>query len=128
MRENKQEKPNLLDLRPVRAQRWEPRDGELVTVLVPKYSNRWLVRWLMPRLAKPNFRVRLDALGSFIWSRCDGALTVREIAAVVGEKFGKETDPDYQRIALFMRRMAGQKLIQLHTPDAPWPPTPDSEH
>jgi len=112
----KQQQPlNMLDLKPLRMQRWEPREGELVTVLVPKFSNRWLVRWILPLLAKPDFRVRLDALGSYIWSQCDGSLTVQEIAERVSGKFGKETDPDCQRIALFFHRLTSQNLIQLNT-------------
>ena len=114
----KQEAQNLLDLKPFRLQRWEPREGDLVTVLVPKFSNRWLVRWIMPRLARPDFRVRLDALGSYIWSQCDGSLTIREIAERVDDKFGSETDPDYQRIALFFRRLVSQNLVRLNAPDA----------
>ena len=113
--EKKQEPQNLLELKPLRLQRWEPREGDLVTVLVPKFSNRWLVRWILPLLAKPDFRVRLDALGSYIWSQCDGALTVQEIAERVSDKFGKETDPDCQRIALFFHRLTSQNLIQLNT-------------
>jgi hypothetical protein len=122
-----QQKPNLLDLRPVRVHRWELRNDELITVLVPKFQNRWLVRWILPRLSKPDFKVRLDALGSFIWQRCDGLLTVRDIAEHVGRKFGEETDPDYKRMALFFYRLANQNLIQLCDPDAPVPSTLDSE-
>jgi len=33
----------------------------------------------------------------------------------VDEKFGKETDPDCQRIALLFHRLASQSLIQRNT-------------
>lgn len=118
---------NLLEFRPVRVRRWELRNDDLITVLVPKFQNRWLVRWVMPRLSKPDFKVRLDSLGSFIWQRCDGCLTVREIAEQVGQKFGEQTDPDYKRIALFLHRLTSQNLIRLSDPDAPVPSTLDYE-
>ena len=119
---------DLLDLKPMRIRHWESRDDQLITVLVPKFQNRWLVRWLMPRLAKPDFRVRLDALGSYIWQRCDGSLTVREIAESVSEEFQKETDPDFRRMALFVHRLACQELIQLNGPEAPAPSASESKH
>ena len=104
---------NLLELRPLRLQRWESREGDLITLLIPKFKNRWAARWILPRMARPDFKVRLDALGSFIWQRCDGQQTVKEIADGIGEKFGPETDPRCDRLALFLSRLASRKIIQL---------------
>ena len=70
---------NIFDLKPARSFGFETRDDRAV-VLVPKFRSRPLTRWLLPLLSKPNFRVQLDADGSFVWTQCDGATTVLQIA------------------------------------------------
>lgn len=77
----------------------------MVTLFVPKFQNQWTVRWLIPLLAKPHIRLKLDRYGSYIWNACDGNTTVRDIGQKMGEKFGEEVDSLYERIGLFIRRL-----------------------
>ncbi len=88
-----------------------------MTVVIPKFTNRWLVRWLVPLLAKPDVRLRLDDLGSFVWRRCDGSRTVREIADEVREHFGGEPDPTLDRVVQFMRRLTRADTLTFIPPD-----------
>lgn len=108
---------NLLELKPVRNARSETDEEGLVTLFVPKFQNQWTVRWLIPLLAKPHIRLKLDRYGSYIWNACDGNTTVRDIGVTMGEKFGEEIDSLYERIGLFIRRLdESQSLLITGTP------------
>jgi len=107
----------LEDLRPVRAHRWTTGDEDRVTVLIPKFTNRWLVRWLVPLLAKPDVRLRLDDVGSFVWRRCDGSRTVRQLADEVREQFGGDPEPTLERVVQFMRRLTRADTLTFIPPD-----------
>ena len=96
---------NLLELKPIRNTRSETNEEGLVTLFVPKFQNQWTVRWLIPLLAKPDIRLKLDKYGSYIWNACDGNTTVRDIGQKMGEHFGEEVDSLYERIGLFIRRL-----------------------
>ncbi|MBI4811805.1 MAG: PqqD family protein [Ignavibacteriales bacterium] len=107
------EKINLLDLKPFRVLQWERSDDEKIILLVPKFKNRYLVQWLMPRLKRPNFKVKLDEFGSFVWNHCDGNTTVSEISEKMKEKFGENFDPSYERIGKFISRLTHDKFLSI---------------
>ncbi len=102
---------NILELRPKQAVQWETKENDAVVLLVPKFHNIILVTYLAPRLRNPNFNVRLDEYGSFIWLRCDGSKTVLEIAEEMREKFGESFDPNLERITKFVRQMLKHEFV-----------------
>jgi hypothetical protein len=104
---------NMLDLTPVRQLEWETAADGRVTLLRPRFRNRLLVKYLMPRFSRPNFRDTLDGFGSHVWSRIDGSATVREIGASLRESFGDDVEPVYERLGLFCRQLAANKFIRL---------------
>ena len=71
-------------------------------------------RWVVPRLSKPNFRLKTDALGTFVWRRCDGRESVADIAGAMTREFGPGFDPAYDRISGFIRRLAKNDFIIFH--------------
>ena len=105
---------NLLDLRPLRNLRWEEKEQGLVVLLVPKFRNRHLVKWFTPLLAKPNFRARLDAHGSFLWQQCDGNTTVLEIGEKMKERFHEPVEDIYDRIGKFIQKLVRDEFITLN--------------
>lgn len=107
------ESPNLLDLKPKRNLRWESREDGLVTLIVPKFSNRFVVKWFVPLLARPNIRVKLDALGSFVWNKCDGATSVEQIAHDMAIAFDEPVERLYERIGLFLSRLAKDNFVEM---------------
>lgn len=104
---------NLFDLKPARNLTWETGEKELVVLTVPKFRNRVLARLLLPRLKKPDYRVKLDDVGSFIWNSCDGHLTILEIADRVAKKFGGDADALYGRVADFFKKLAREEFVVL---------------
>jgi hypothetical protein len=104
---------NLLEIKPTRNLEYETGDGELIVLLVPKFQNRYIVRWVMPLLKKKFFHVKLDAHGSFIWNRCDGATTVEEISKMMQATFGEDFDPTYGRIQRFVQTLLKDKFLTI---------------
>lgn len=107
---------NLFALRPRRAARFERGADGLVTVLRPKFTNRFVVRWLVPLLARPDVAVRLDAEGSFVWERCDGSTTVQAIAEALHRQRGGDEDAVGDRAGRFVERLARAGLVTMDTP------------
>lgn len=98
------------NLRPV--ERGE--DGR-ASILVPRFDGAILRRLLMPRLRRPNFAIRLDALGSAAFDQMDGKRTGEEIATRLAGQFPGQ--PDIRlRLALFLRTLVAQGHAMAETP------------
>jgi hypothetical protein len=102
---------NLLDMKPKRLYPFEVEEGRVV-VLVPKFSGRF-GQWFLLKLRKPNIRVKLDTLGSFVWNHCQGVITVREIADRLKGEFGESAEPVYERVGEFIKRLHRDRLIEM---------------
>lgn len=97
--------PDFLALVPVHAVPFERAEDGRVTLLRPKIlSPRW--EWLVRLLPRPNYRVRLDEKGSFLWASLDGQACVGELAARARAQFGDAGEPHEERCALFVRELA----------------------
>ena len=89
-------------------------EGGTVVVLVPKFRNEILVRWLVPHLKYPVVRVKLDALGSFVWKLCDGKTTVGEMADRMTVEFGDTAASAQERIRQFLLTLEKTDLVNLN--------------
>jgi hypothetical protein len=108
---------NLMELVPVRRLGHISLDGELVAIEVPRFKSEWARRLFLPRRRKPTVQVRLDAMGSFVWGRCDGARNVSQIAADLADRFGPDVHPAPERLAAFIGQLRRQGFIDLRAPD-----------
>ncbi|MDQ7827297.1 MAG: PqqD family protein [Candidatus Eremiobacteraeota bacterium] len=111
MADKKKHAVNLLLLKPLHNRRWEELDGGNVAVLQPRFSNRFVKRLIDPLLRHPDIRISLDRHGSFVWKRCNGRLTVGEIARDYEEAFGPGEEPVVDRVALFMKHLERYEFI-----------------
>jgi hypothetical protein len=105
---------NLLELTPVQRVPWETGESGTVVVLVPKFRNEILVRWLVPHLKYPVVRVKLDAPGSFVWKLCDGKTTVAEMANRMTAEFGETETSAQERIRKFLLTLEKSDLVYLY--------------
>lgn len=101
---------NLLELIPERNSAWEV-EGETVIILHPKFRNKFLAKTLLPRMKKPNWKIKLDDIGSWIWHHCDGKKSVRELGEELKNSFGDRVDPVYDRLALYFRKLEDSQFI-----------------
>lgn len=107
---------NFLDFKPQRAIDFTQNSDGLITILKPKFNNRWLVKYLLPRMQRPNFKIKLDKVGSFVWKLCDGNMTVHKIGVEMKEKFGEKIDPVYERLSHFLHQLSQNKFISFQKP------------
>lgn len=96
---------NILDLTPIRMFEFEVQDDEKVTLLIPKFRDKILGKYLQPIIKRKFYKVKLDPLGSFVWTHCDGRTTVNEIAERFRQKFGAEAEPAVDRVAKFIQHL-----------------------
>jgi len=82
-------------------------------LLVPKFRNKWAVKWFVPMLAKPTVRVKLDERGSFVWQRCDGNTTLESIGEEMSRAFSEPLETTYERLGKFIHQMARSKFLTL---------------
>jgi len=108
----KSEQKNILELRPVHLYTSEVTEDGNFVVLVPKFQGKF-AQWFMPQRQKTNFRVKLDALGSFVWKNCNGETSAKEIAERMKTEFGESAEPVYERVGEFIKQLHRGKLIDL---------------
>ena len=102
---------NLWELIPVRKFEFEKSENELVTILIPKFTNKFLVQHLMPRLKYPFIKIKLDEIGSAVWNEIDGKKKVGEIADILEKKFGEKIQPIEERLSKFFTQLKLHQFI-----------------
>lgn len=115
--DKKKEALNLFELRPRKNAEWEEGAGGEAVVLVPKFGNVFLKRWLAPYLRRPFIRVKLDRYGSFVWARCDGKTRVGEIAEAMSREFGEPIEAMAGRLQSFINQLERGDLIIFEHPE-----------
>jgi hypothetical protein len=114
MKRKEKKSVNLLDLTPSKLVPWESGENGAVVVLLPKFRNQFLAKWLVPRLKHPDIRIKLDRMGSFVWKLCDGNTTVSEIAERMVAEFGDSATAAHERIRTFLLSLEKSDLVNLY--------------
>jgi Coenzyme PQQ synthesis protein D (PqqD) len=104
---------NLLELKPRRNVEWVIEESGRAVLLVPKFRNPLLRSWLLPLLARPEFRVRLDAMGTAFWERCDGSTPVLKIAEEMSARSGSDVEDMIERLCYFLRKLEREDFVDL---------------
>jgi hypothetical protein len=102
---------NLYDLIPQKKFDYEVNDSNLVTILIPKFTNKFLVQHLMPRLKHPYIKIKLDEIGSAVWLEIDGKKKVGEISKILEDKFGEKIHPIDERLSRFFAQLHFNQFI-----------------
>jgi hypothetical protein len=104
-------KANYLDLHPLRLHSQEISDDNFVNVIIPKFKNKIIVQYIVPKMKSPDIKLKLDEIGSATWLLMDGNKDVREISKLLLEKFGDKIEPVNQRLTKFLTGLYEQRLI-----------------
>jgi len=102
---------NLLELTPARVYGEEKDTEGNVIVLIPKFRNKYLVKYLVPKMKGPNFKLKLDKFGSDVWLLINGQDNIKFIADELVKKHGDEIQPIYNRLPKFITMLYSNKLI-----------------
>ena len=102
---------NALELTPVRSYSYETDPKSIVTIIIPKFQNKIVVKYFVPMMKSPNIKLDLDEYGSFAWLQMDGKTSVGKIANKMVEKFGDGFQEVEDRISRFITQLYEQRLI-----------------
>ena len=105
------ESANLLDFIPVQNVDATANDENLVVLLKPKFKNRYLKKYVTPKMKSPNYKITLDEFGTSVWKAINGRNTVGEIGDLLRNEFGEKIEPVYERLGLFIKILEKNKLI-----------------
>jgi hypothetical protein len=83
-------------------------------VLVPKFTNKFAVKYFIPRSKSPFIRANLDEFGSTAWLLMDGKNKVSEISDKLIEKFGETIQPVNARLTLFLTNLYNNQFISFN--------------
>ena len=97
---------------PVRLSDWREDEG-IVTLLVPRFGRGRFGAWIDRSFHLRPYRVKLDAVGSFIWKKCDGECHVVEIGAALEREFGDRVQPMQDRLVLFLRKLTRGRFLRV---------------
>ena len=109
---------NLLGLAPMRTADWTERAGRVV-IQRPRPEGRGvrlvgrrISHWMAPA------RLRLDPIGSFTWTRLDGAASVGRVCEMVRDEFGPAAEPVEERVGEFVRLLRQEAMLAYPSVDA----------
>ena len=55
--------------------------------------------------------VKLDTLGSLVWTLADGERSILQLGVTIHERFGEQAEPLYERLTYFMHTLEDCRLI-----------------
>lgn len=102
---------NTLELTPIKMYSDEKNEEELITVIVPKFKNKFAVKFISPKLKSDHFKIKLDKFGSAVWEDINGKTKVDEIIKNVKNKFGDDLTNEEERITKFIFQLYTQGFI-----------------
>ncbi|MBN2071774.1 MAG: PqqD family protein [Candidatus Krumholzibacteriota bacterium] len=103
---------NLLELIPEKLIDQETDENGMITLLVPRFRNRFL-KIMNDRSPHRRFvKMKLDEIGSCAWSSIDGKKNIRQIGETLRENFGEQIEPCYDRLSMFMTKLEYEKYIR----------------
>ena len=103
---------NLLDLIPKKILTDEVNQNGNIIILKPKFRNKFMKKYVVPKLKSQFYKVKLDEFGSFVWKQIDGKLTVEEIGENLKANFKEDIEPVYDRLSVFIQSLERYKFIE----------------
>lgn len=105
---------NFLGLCPQALREGEVQASGKMDVLVPRFGDHALGRWLQRQVRKPFHRIHLDEIGTHVWKRLDGQTSVHAIAQSLQSEFGERIEPVVDRLESFLGQLARARLIRMN--------------
>jgi hypothetical protein len=105
---------NFLDLTPVRLMEHEFREEGKITLLMPRFKNKYWSRMLQARSKGEFIHIKLDESGSDTWMLLDGKSSVHAICEKLKEQFPEKLIPldDTEiRVTRFLTFLYHQRYI-----------------
>ena len=107
-------KKNFLDMIPVRNIGEFTREGDKITLMIPKFKSEWMRKWLIPASHSRYFRIHLDETGSKVWLLIDGTRNTDEICNLLSNSVSDQIKADDSvalRVTEFLRQLYRNRFI-----------------
>ncbi len=107
-------KKNFLDMIPVRNITEFNREGDKITLTIPKFKSEWMRKWLIPANRSKYFRIHLDETGSKVWLLIDGIRNTDEICNLLSNSGSDPINADNSadlRVTEFLRQLYKNRFI-----------------
>jgi hypothetical protein len=85
-----------------------------VSVLIPRFTNKILVKTLSPMLKSPFVKTKFDEFGSQVWLEIDGKNKVLDISTNLKQKFGERIEPVEERLTKFLTQLYNYKFVSFN--------------
>lgn len=111
----KKKNENNLDMNtiiPVQNVNFEIEVDNTVTLLKPKFTSNFSIKYIIPRMKYPYYKIHLDEVGTTVWNAIDGSLTAVEIGEKIKEELGEKIEPVFERLGLFLAKLKNEKFIE----------------
>lgn len=102
---------NTLDLTPVKLYSEEVDENKLVTVIIPKFKNKIVLKLVSPKLKSDKFKIKLDKYGSAVWQNINSKNRVEQIIKNLEKNFGQEFEESVERTTKFIHQLYSQGFI-----------------
>jgi Coenzyme PQQ synthesis protein D (PqqD) len=114
-------KANLLELTPVRLHEHENEENGQVILLVQKFKNKEVGRFMLGHRSA-YFRIRLDEMGSAVWTLIDGKTNVNNLITNLSDNWKEtpeKTDHLEERLAAFISQLYDNRYISFRELEEP---------
>jgi uncharacterized protein YuzE len=105
---------NYLELTPGRLYEHVLEENGKVSVLIPRFTNKILVKTLAPILKSPFVKTKFDEFGSQVWLEIDGKKKVLDISTNLKQKFGERIEPVEERLTKFLTQLYNYKFVSFN--------------
>jgi len=105
---------NYLELTPGRLYDHVIEENGKVSVLIPRFTNKLLIKTLSPMLKSPFVKTKFDEFGSQVWLEIDGKKKVLDISTSLKLKFGERIEPVEERLTRFLTQLYNYKFVSFN--------------
>lgn len=105
---------NYLELTPGRLFDHIIEENGKVSVLIPRFTNKILVKTISPMLKSPFVKTKFDEFGSQVWLEINGRNKVSDISNILKQKFGEKIEPVEERLTKFLTQLYNYKFVSFN--------------
>ena len=106
-----EETQNALDLIPIPLCESARSEDGLITLVVPRFKQEWLLKLIRKLKRSETVKVHLDDTGSRVWKEIDGNRSVEQIGKSIDAKEGETEQQKYERLSAFMMILYRNQFI-----------------
>ena len=103
----------FLSLRPKHLLRWELNSENRAVLFRPRLGNHPLALKIEGMFSIPEYRIRLDKIGTAVWGSMDGATSLMIILEDLVQELGEDQQQVLDRLKLFVDQMFRSRMMEL---------------